>query len=490
MLKIIPVKAMIMNKLFLIVLIGLLLRLIGTNYGYPYIFNIDEPTIIRSALGLRHTSEINHFDWPHFTVYFNYAFYFIFIKLRGLVQVIGLREFLESIFPILWNDPFVFYFITRFLNATFGALTIIPIYMTARDMFSRRVGFIGAAMAAVLPYHVYISHVATPDSLLLFFVAWAVYFSYKFSRSFKWVDITLAAVMYGIASGVKYQAIVMSTSLIVFVWYRLKNSDRFNLRSVKEVLPKFVVFGIVSLITLLATTPGIITDWDLFWSYEYGKGFLWQLTENSGPLGLDKYFPALWEQLVKIFRDTGFVVFPLFIYGIFRASQKDTSTNERNLVYISAAIAVAFILFTSRYSRATSHYFLPMYSLLITVAAWGISKFKNRVLLYPVLALLFGLSCMVTVLFIKDDTRRIALNYYEKAKEAGGRIYFEGNDLSETDMINNLGMKRAKNGYELGGNDLLLTQTPEGNNDKIVVVETIGNYLRNGPTIYVYKKAL
>jgi hypothetical protein len=479
------------NKILLTIIgIAVLLRVIGITYGYPYIFNIDEPATVRSALGIRYTPIIDHFDWPHFTFYFNYLFYLIFIKARAVLQIAGLQKILEGGFPILWNDPFVFYSISRLINALCGALTVIPTYLLARDMFSKRVGIIAAAIFAIVPFHVYLSHVATPDTLLLFFVTWAIYFSYKFSVSMRYRDIILAAIFFGISSGIKYNAIILSLILVLFVFFKLKSSNQLTAKSIKDVFIKFLLFGVIALITLLITTPAIVTDWDIFWSYEYGKGFLWQLFENSGPLGFSEYLPALHKQLTGIIDSTGYIVSVFFAYAIYKTFSKDASREDKSLVYIMSGVILAFFLFMSRYERSGPHYFIPIYSLIAVVCAWGIEKIKSKLVLYVGLIILFGLSLYQTGLFLRLDTRKLALDYYQEAREKGGKIYAEGTDMSEADVINNLNMKKAKKGFELEENDLVIVQTEIKNNDKIILIDTIDNFFRQGPIIYVYKKSI
>ena len=61
-------KTFSQNKyLFLILLLGLVLRVLGLRHGFPFIFHPDEPTVVRSALGVRFFPNPGHFDWPHLT---------------------------------------------------------------------------------------------------------------------------------------------------------------------------------------------------------------------------------------------------------------------------------------------------------------------------------------------------------------------------------------------------------------------------------------
>ncbi len=69
-------------------------------------------------------------------------------------------------------------------TAFFGALTVIPIYLLARELAGRRAGYLAALFLALLPAHMTRS-VATDadhDAMALFFIAWAIYFFYRALR--------------------------------------------------------------------------------------------------------------------------------------------------------------------------------------------------------------------------------------------------------------------------------------------------------------------
>jgi len=68
----------------------------------------------------------------------------------------------------------------RSLSALIGTLTIVPAYLAARQLGSRRAGLITAALVAVMPYLVWYSQEARSYGLYVFFGAWALYF---FARS-------------------------------------------------------------------------------------------------------------------------------------------------------------------------------------------------------------------------------------------------------------------------------------------------------------------
>ena len=159
--------------LILIVIVGLLLRAIGTNYGFPFIFHPDEPTVVRSALGIRFSLNPGHFDWPHLYIYLNYFLFMIFAKFRDLLPYLGLKSY----FLGFWDDRTIFYLLSRLFSAVLGALTIIPIYLTSRRFYGKEIGLLSALLFSVVPFHVMHSHYALIDVPMVFWVSWALYFS-------------------------------------------------------------------------------------------------------------------------------------------------------------------------------------------------------------------------------------------------------------------------------------------------------------------------
>ena len=68
----------------------------------------------------------------------------------------------------------------RSLSALIGTLTVLPAYLAARELGSRRAGLIAAALVALTPYLVWYSQEARSYALYVFFAAWALCY---FARS-------------------------------------------------------------------------------------------------------------------------------------------------------------------------------------------------------------------------------------------------------------------------------------------------------------------
>lgn len=253
-------KKIKINKILLgIFLLALLLRLFGIWHGWPFIYNVDEPALVRSAVGIRFNPNPAHFDWPHLHFYLSFGVLAFLYLVRGFFQVVGLQPFLVQVIPFFWKDPAVYYLVVRIFNAFLGALTVIPVYLTGRVLFGaaegksqalrlfrkpgseesaadgeerkspkgtslgcflstqawRNLGFgnlaaiLSALAFAVIPLHVKNSHLATIDVPMVFWLTWSMYFAARILRSSNWKNYLLAGVFAGLAASTKYNGIII-----------------------------------------------------------------------------------------------------------------------------------------------------------------------------------------------------------------------------------------------------------------------------------------
>src|SRR3989338_5696232 len=104
------------HKLFFILGVGFILRLVGVQFGLPDIYHADEPIIVNHAVQYGSWDFNPHFFWiPPLTSYLlfiAYGFYFLF----GVV--VGWFSSLEDFKVLFLADPTSFYLIARGL---FGA---------------------------------------------------------------------------------------------------------------------------------------------------------------------------------------------------------------------------------------------------------------------------------------------------------------------------------------------------------------------------------
>ncbi len=161
--------------LLAIVLAGLLLRLYGAGHGLAAgrIFHPDTP---KQMMFFRHYLEgdyrarfrIEHRDYhgyPSFHIHIAEWAY------RGMTALAGITRR-----PGGEPDEMGQWYFIRILTALFSAASIIFVYLSGKELFSEKAGLLAAALFAVNPFSVSMSHFIMGDTAMTFFAAAAFYF--------------------------------------------------------------------------------------------------------------------------------------------------------------------------------------------------------------------------------------------------------------------------------------------------------------------------
>jgi hypothetical protein len=405
------------------------LRLVGIKHGFPYIYHPDEPYIIRNGLGIRFNPRPANFDWPHLYLYANYFAFMGFAAFRVLITGVGLRPLLSSVFPIIWSEEVVFYLITRVFTASLGSLTVIPVYLIGKKLFSEKVGLFAALAIAVFPFHVWHSHYALTDVPMAFFVAWAMYFSAVILSKDKdrLVDYGLAGLFVGLAASTKYNG--ASSALFVALAYFFKHLVvRKDLKSVFSNFYFPLLAGVASVMSFFAGTPYAILRWSDFTRTDGPQGALWQFTNvgktsfsnqiNHFFLGFTTNFASDWSYVFSGM----FVVGVLLIAGLLISRKICRNTLVRLLfLYIPA---LTFLFYVSGFSKRQSHYYMMAYPAVAAVVGWvayKINKVLGSRIAALTLVLLFSFPLYSSIrrvqVFVTPDNRTMAADWvYERAE--------------------------------------------------------------------------
>ncbi|OPY40382.1 MAG: Dolichyl-phosphate-mannose-protein mannosyltransferase [Methanoregulaceae archaeon PtaU1.Bin222] len=121
-----------------------------------------------------------------------------------------------------WLEHFMLYLghtetTLRLLPAVFGILTVPVIYFLGSESVDRNAGLLAAALLAFSPFHLFYSQEARMYSLVLLFLACALYFFFRASKEegIKWW------LLFGLFSGLAFWTHFYSGLLIsgVYLWY-------------------------------------------------------------------------------------------------------------------------------------------------------------------------------------------------------------------------------------------------------------------------------
>jgi len=409
--------------LLLIFLLGLGLRLWGITYGFPHIWNIDEPALVRSAYSLRFNLNPGHFDWPHFYYYFNGLFYMIFYYARAVITKLGLKDFVELVAPIVYKDPTVFYLISRVINAIVGAFTVVVMFKTAKTVFPKSMAIIAALLIAILPYHVGESHKALLEPALVLTMLLVYLYSIKIIKNPTLKNYILAGVFIGLSTSIKYNGFLSAICIIVasIVAFRLNQKKV----SIKFLIKALFISATVSVAIFFVTTPYALLDYKEFFRNDISSGAFWQF-ENIGKLPINLYLSSLWFNLVT--KMPLAVTYPIWITGMVGLIVA-TIKKEYKLLPLSSFL-IFYIVYTSSLERQPTHYFLPIFPLIIIFATYFLyflKKYKSlfiTLLSLVVFVALYG-SIKTSYLYSQVDSRNLATDWIS-TNITGGTVFFDG----------------------------------------------------------------
>ena len=156
-----------------------MVRLVGINWGLPYVFYPDEALIVNHAAAFG-TGDLN----PHFFIYpslYMYVLSFVYGMSYVFGWLTGVFSSTDDFVRLFFNDATLFYLPGRLIAALSGVATVALVYVYGRRAYDRRVGLIAALFLTFSVMHVEFSHYVkthVPAGLLVMAAllnAWSVY---------------------------------------------------------------------------------------------------------------------------------------------------------------------------------------------------------------------------------------------------------------------------------------------------------------------------
>lgn len=424
-----------------IILLAFLLRFIGIKHGFPFITHPDEPAVVRSAMGIKFNPNPGHFDWPHLHYYLNYGVYFLFIKFRGLLQILTLRPTLEPVIPLFWRDPLVFYYISRMVSVFMGALTVWPIYLSGKSLFNRRAGLFAALAFAIIPFHVWRSHYALVDVPTVFWLSWSLYFSTLIMKSPHIKNYILAGFFVGLAASTKYNgglaAIMVFLAHLMRV-YEYEDEKLLSLSGIKLL----VVSGIFAFLGFVLGTPYSVIDNATFMRSDSSNGALWQFA-NVGKVGFSMQAKKFVNNITyKLSDDFGYTFMSVYIFTFFYSAYKLMKDGKQAIsrdgrVWFLLIMALFILWYTSGFEKTRSHYYMITYPFIALIVGYFTDLFlslkANKYVLYGLVVIVFVAPLFLSIFnvakFVSGDTRNVLYYWMQENVVQHDILVYESNSL-------------------------------------------------------------
>lgn len=363
----------------LILLFAFIIRAIGIGHSFPHILHPDEPAVVRAALDVRFNLNPMHFDWPHLFIYLNYFVYMIFAHFRALADSANLKPFIEAVFPLMWNDSLVFYWVSRLFSVLFAVFTIIPVYLAAKRLFTQKIALFSALTMAIIPFHVWHSQYALIDAPMMFFGAWALYFSTGILQSRNVRNYILAGLFVGFSASTKYNggafALVILLAHISRV-YRLKEEKLLSYGGVVQL----VCAGAFSLLGFFIGTPYAFLDYETFSRTDGPKGAYWQFT-NVGKVTLPvQVFKFGFLFISKLPRDFSFGILFSYLVGagiLLNAWLRRVNLENKLSLTFLYVPSLLFFLYIAGFANSRSHYYFIAYPFVAILSSYTFGILLN-----------------------------------------------------------------------------------------------------------------
>lgn len=373
--------------LALILLLALAARGLQARFGLPYLHHWDEPAIAHRALEILETGDPN----PEF---FNYGSLLIYLEaavdVAHYLHLVGLPEgepaSLESLDELElgeedhpWDVWYVshpsFYLWNRWLTALFGTAAVALVFLLARRLANPgfhagrrgdpsadlRPGLLAALLLAFLPFHVQHSAFVTTDVPASTTALAAVLLTVRFVQERRPRDLALAAFLVGLGASFKYNlavALVVPAAALVAAWVGGGGADR---RGARPWLSGALLM--LPAVGFFLGTPYALLDLRTFLDH-VGYEVRHYLVAGHGEFSVVPGLPHLLGDLREIARETDF--------------------------WVMAPALVGGLLALRRWSGWLV-FLLPALALVLT-ARTSVSFHRNLMVVYPFLAVAFGLG--------------------------------------------------------------------------------------------------
>jgi hypothetical protein len=406
-----------------ILVLALTVRLLGINYGLPYVYSTDEALLVNPAVGFG-TGDLN----PHFFIYpslYMYVLFLIYALSYAIGWLTGVFTSTNDFVRLFFNDVTLFYLPGRLIAALSGVMSVGMVYFLGRCAYDVRVGLIAGAFLAFNVLYVEHSHYLkthVPASLLVIValeLAWSIY-----DGKDSWRRYLLAGVIAGLGASTIYLAGFVLVSVIVAHVLRWRDASRDTSKG-HLLSPKLLGAVIASLAAFLLTTPFAVLDWPTFIRDLSSTGATFY---SGGFWGRETFYP-LTSLLATMGTPLGHVALLGLGYALVRHRPAD-------LILLSQPLFLAGFLMLFAVKQST-HMLVAFPALSVLSASFlvdAVSWLIRQRLLQSIALTVAAVLLLVTPVRISfqdsfrlalPDTRSIAKEWVEENIPPGSKIVMD-----------------------------------------------------------------
>jgi hypothetical protein len=272
----------------------------------------------------------------------------------------------------------------RFPNVLFGTLTVLPIFLLTSAFFGRRTGLVAAALWATGVGAVTYNRVAKEDTLLVFFMLFALYFyirakmSSGFDPSAKKRNYVLSAVSWGLMFASKYFPHYFGLNMLYHYLFHVREREPGEPRGNTPAL-----FYVVVAATFLLVNPAVLSP--KTWAYLSAYSSEGLLTHHGYLMGETLYHNVVskapfgatpvYFYLLYLVTKTPLPVLAAFAAGLVALWRGRREPGAAFLIFMLLFWIVPYSLFGAKWLRYT----LSLMPFVYMTAAVGVVALTRRV---------------------------------------------------------------------------------------------------------------
>ncbi len=403
---------------------GLLLRVIGLDFGLPFIYDPDEPDFVGRAWQMVTTGDLNPhwFGHPGTTVMYAFA---------ALFKGYGALAFpdLAAASTAFLTEPSRFYLLARVVIVLLAFGTLVLTWQLARRVAGDTAALLAAALLAVAPLQVQYSRLARPDLLMSFLVLASVLCALQIAREGRWRDYLAAGFLLGLAIATKYPAVIAAPVIVLAHALGQGNQGR----PVWARVERLFGAGGATMAGAFVGSPYLFLEWRLVIENVVKEARPYHLGGTS-----DGFLSTLWWYLDgTLLANLGVVGLLLAALGalsvLAKCFSKEGRSGEIQAALLVLTFPLLFIPFIASLSLRWDRWLLPALPFLCVLAALGFREvaalLRYRVLALALALLAISLPAVDAVLWTravaKPDTRTLAYHWLLENVPADSRVLVE-----------------------------------------------------------------
>ena len=407
---------MFLAGLGLVLLAALLLRLWGSRTGLPFVYNVDEGAhFVPRAIGMfDHGYDPGYFINPPAFTYVLHAVYWLAWGGEGVRDQFA-------------RDPTPVFALARATSALLGTLAAGLLAWTAARLFDRRVALVAAILLGVAFLPVHYGHFALNDSPTLAPVCLSLLGTAGVLRRGRTRDFLLAGAGLGLATASKYTAGIVVVPLLA--------AAALGPGAPARRLRDLVLAGAVSLGAFVVANPYALLDPHAF-KADLGKQSATS-ADGGGKLGLGDQ-NGLFYYAGSLAWGLGIVPALAALGGAVWLAVRD-----RRLAAVLLPMPLLYLAFMGTQDRFFARWLLPIYPVLVLLAAWAATEAVRLLLARlrlrrpvpvwvapAVAAVVLGVQGLVYVVhndavLSRTDTRAIARAWMVRHIPEGSKVVIE-----------------------------------------------------------------